>query len=227
VSFVITLPARPSLAIAGAAERFPVRRVYCVGRNYPEHAREVGHDPLVEPPFFFGKPADALVQGDTVRYPPATGELHHEVELVVALADGGADLDADEACACIFGYAVGVDLTRRDLQRAAKAKGQPWDMSKGFDESAPLGLLQPASRIGHPRAGAIELAVNGGLRQRGDLAQMSWPVPAVIARLSQLVRLAPGDLIFTGTPAGIGALQRGDRVHAQIAGVGEHRFTVT
>jgi fumarylpyruvate hydrolase len=216
----------PSLAVAGTDARFPVRRIFCVGRNYADHAREMGHDPSREPPFFFTKPADAVVQRETVRYPPATSDLHHEVELVVALQSGGADLAIGEALGCVFGYAVGVDLTRRDLQARAKAKGHPWDMGKGFDESAPIGVVQPASAIGHPQRGAIALAVNGELRQQGDLSQMIWSIPEVIAELSHLVRLAPGDLIFTGTPAGVAALVRGDRLRGEIAGVGMVEFAL-
>ena len=216
----------PSLSVADTDARFPLRRIFCVGRNYAEHAREMGHDPTREPPFFFTKPADAAVQRETVAYPPATADLHHEVELVVALKAGGADLSPEVALDCVFGYAVGVDLTRRDLQAKAKAKGHPWDMGKGFDESGPIGILQPAAAIGHPQRGAITLAVNGETRQRGDLAQMIWSIPEVIAELSRLVRLAPGDLIFTGTPAGVSAIVRGDRISGQIAGVGNLAFTL-
>jgi fumarylpyruvate hydrolase len=175
-----------------------------------------------EAPFFFTKPADAIVpEGGDVPYPPATADLHHEVELVVALQSGGADIAAADALAHVYGYAVGIDLTRRDLQAEAKEKGRPWDMAKGFDCSAPLSALKPAEEIGHPSAGAITLAVNGETRQRGDLADMIWSVPEIIAALSALVRLAPGDLIFTGTPAGVGAAARGDALHAGIAGVAE------
>lgn len=201
---------------------FPVRRVYCVGRNYADHAREMGHDPNREPPFFFGKPGDAIVPGGgDIPYPPATSELHHEVELVVALSRGGRDIPVEAALDCVFGYAVGLDLTRRDLQARAKEKGQPWDMAKGFDQSGPVSPLVPAARMGHPRAGGIWLRVNGEVRQRGDLAQMTWSVAEILAHLSRYVALAPGDLVFTGTPAGVGPLVKGDRVRCGIDGLGE------
>lgn len=211
---------RPALPVRGSDVLFPVRRIYCVGRNFAEHAREMGHDPALEPPFFFSKPADALVvaPGD-VAYPPATGDLQHEVELVVALAAGGRSLDAAQARASIYGYGVGLDLTRRDLQRAARDKGQPWDMGKGFDQSAPVSELVPASMCGHPRSGCIALSVNGQLRQQGDLADMILDVDALIQRLSTLIELRAGDLLFTGTPAGVAALRPGDRVSASVAGV--------
>lgn len=222
MDFVISPPPAVSLPVAGTADRFPVRRVYCVGRNYADHAREMGQDPEREPPFFFSKPADALVPGGgAIAYPPQTANLQHEIELVVALAGGGANIPVAQALDKVFGYAVGLDLTRRDLQQRAKDKGHPWDLGKGFDQSAPIGELQPASRVGHPQRGAITLEVNGDLRQRGDLAQMSWSVAEVIAKLSESVRLAPGDLIFTGTPAGVSAIVRGDRLRGVVDGVGE------
>lgn len=210
----------PVLPVRDVDAVFPVRRIYCVGRNYADHAREMGHDPSREQPFFFSKPADALVApGLPVAYPPATSDLQHEVELVVALADGGRNLDARRARACIYGYGVGLDLTRRDLQRAARDKGQPWDMGKGFDASAPMSALVPASVCGHPRSGRIELSVNGQMRQQGDLADMILDVETLIGRLSALVELRAGDLLFTGTPAGVAALLPGDRVRAAVAGV--------
>ena len=219
---VIPVPAIPSLSVRGSDARFPVRRVYCVGRNYADHAREMGGDPNREPPFFFGKPQDTVVPGGgALPYPPATANLHHEVELVVALARGGQDLSPEAALACIFGYAVGIDLTRRDLQAKAKDKGQPWDTAKGFDQSAPVSEVVPASTLGHPGSGSIWLQVNGVERQRGDLSQMTWRVPEVISHLSRFFTLAPGDLIFTGTPAGVGALVRGDQVRCGIDGIGE------
>lgn len=216
-----------SVPVVGSDRRFPVRRVYCVGRNYAEHAREMGADGR-EPPFFFSKPADALVPGDEglvreVRYPLATANLQHEVELVVALRRGGANLSLDEALDCVFGYAVGFDLTRRDLQSSAKEKGHPWDMGKGFDEGGPIGAIHPVAAVGHPAAGAIWLKVNGELRQNGLLEQMSWRVGEVIANLSRYVRLAAGDLIFTGTPAGVSTVVRGDMLEGGIAGLGELR----
>ena len=200
---------------------FPVRRIFCVGRNYAAHAREMGSDPNREPPFFFTKPADAVVPGgEETPYPTSTANLHHEMELVVAIGKGGAEVAAAEALDLVFGYAAGLDLTRRDLQDEAKATRRPWDMSKGFDASAPIGEIVPATQAGHPAEGPITLKVNGEMRQRGDLADQIWPVPEIIAALSKLVRLAPGDLIFTGTPDGVGALHRGDVLEGEIAGVG-------
>jgi fumarylpyruvate hydrolase len=221
----IPAPPVPALPVAGTEASFPVRRVYCVGRNYAAHAREMG-DTGREPPFFFCKPADAVFAGTEASYPPATSELHHEVELVVALRGGGAHLRSDQALEQVFGYAVGIDLTRRDLQRAAKKNGRPWDMAKGFDQSGPCSAIRTATDVGHPTAGSIDLAVNGEPRQHGDLADMIWSVPEVIAHLSRLVRLAPGDLIFTGTPAGVGPLTPGDSVLAQIAGVGSLEIVI-
>lgn len=200
---------------------FPVRRIFCVGRNYAAHAREMGNDPSREPPFFFTKPADALVQGgQDTPYPSETNNLHHEIELVVAIGTGGRRINPGEALSHVFGYAVGVDLTRRDIQDEAKALRRPWDMSKGFDASAPIGLIAPASSIGHPAAGRIALSVNGKTRQEGDLADQIWAVPDIIATLSCFVALAPGDLIFTGTPEGVGAIVKGDVLDGEISGVG-------
>lgn len=231
MSYVFSPAPQPSLAVADSDARFPIRRVYCVGRNYADHAREMGaHEQADgrEPPFFFSKPADAVVAGGDVPYPPATANLQHEVELVVALGEEtakagrqGADIPAADALRCVFGYAVGFDLTRRDVQGRAKEKGHPWDMGKGFDASAPTGLLHSAAAVGHPGQGSIWLKVNGELRQNGDLASMSWKVAEVIANLSTFVRLAPGDLIFTGTPAGVSTVVRGDVLEGGVAGVGE------
>lgn len=211
---------RSSLPIVGSDQRFPVRRVFCVGRNYAEHAREMGHDPNREPPFFFGKDAAALTTAERVPYPPATTDLHHEVELVVALAKGGQDLLPEQVRDHVFGYAVGIDLTRRDLQAEAKRLARPWYLAKSFLGGAPIGAIQPAGAIGHPQSGRIRLSVNGALRQDGDLTQMIWTVEEIAAILSQFDRLLPGDLIFTGTPAGVGAVGPGDRLEAEIAGVG-------
>jgi fumarylpyruvate hydrolase len=221
--FAITPPATPSLAIFGSSARFPIRRVFCVGRNYATHAREMGSDPDREPPFFFTKPADAVVPAEgALPYPPATQDLHHEIELVVALRAGGADIPADEALAKVWGYGVGIDLTRRDMQAVAKDAGRPWDMAKGFDASAPCTPLRPVSAFGHPGEDAcIRITVNGETRQDGCLNEMIWPIADIISHLSRLVTLAPGDLIFTGTPGGVGALQPGDRVHGEVAGVDE------
>lgn len=199
---------------------FPVRRIFCVARNYADHAREMGSDPVREAPFFFMKPADAILPNHSVLpYPPATANLHHEIELVVALAQGGSDIAAERANDCLFGYAVGLDMTRRDLQAAAKAKGQPWDMSKGFDFSAPIAALTPRSACGAITRGKIELKVNGEVRQSGDIADMIWSIPEIVSQLSRLVELRPGDLIFTGTPAGVGAVVKGDRLEGSVAGL--------
>ncbi|MEW6370177.1 MAG: fumarylacetoacetate hydrolase family protein [Pseudomonadota bacterium] len=221
--YAFTPPGIPSLAIFGSSARFPIRRVFCVGRNYAAHAREMGSDPNREPPFFFMKPADAVVPAEgALPYPPATEDLHHEIELVVALRSGGTDIPADEALAKVWGYGVGLDLTRRDLQAVAKENGRPWDMAKGFDASAPCSPLRPVSSFGHPSEDAcIRMTVNGEVRQEGALTEMIWPIADIISHLSRLVTLAPGDLIFTGTPAGVGALKPGDRVHGEVAGVDE------
>lgn len=217
------LPPPPTIAVpVTGGGLFPVRRVYCVGRNYAEHVREMGGDPdRGDPPFFFGKPADALVvEGGDVPYPPGTSDLHHEMELVVAIGRGGAAIEPAEALRHVFGYAAGIDLTRRDLQAAAKKAGRPWDMAKGFDRSGPIGMIRRADGTGHPATGRIRLAVNGETRQDADLSAMIWSVPEVIAALSGLVRLEPGDLIFTGTPAGVSAVRPGDRLAGEIDGVG-------
>ena len=199
---------------------FPIRRVFCIGRNYADHAREMGSDPQREEPFFFTKPADAVLPSHSVMpYPPGTRNLHHEVELVVALAAGGVNSPLAAADDHVFGYAVGLDMTRRDLQAAAKEKGQPWDMAKGFDHSAPCSAITRKASSGVIAQGKIELKVNGALRQSGDLGDMIWKVPEIINRLSQLVALLPGDLIFTGTPAGVGAVVRGDRLEATATGL--------
>ncbi|MCL4189538.1 MAG: fumarylacetoacetate hydrolase family protein [Rhodobacteraceae bacterium] len=220
-AFVLPPPPVPSVAVAGSAARLPVRRIFCVGRNYAAHAREMGRDPDREPPFFFTKPADALVDDRAgVAYPPATAELHHEGELVVALGRGGRDIAPAAALALVWGYGIGNDLTRRDLQAEAKAAGRPWDMGKGFDASAPCGPIHPVAAVGHPDRGALTVHVNGTLRQRGDLAELIWPVPEIIACLSRLVALAPGDLIYTGTPAGVGALVPGDVCEVAVDGLG-------
>ena len=217
----------PAAAIAGSATRFPVRRIFCIGRNYAEHAAEMGASIDRGNPVFFCKPADAIVvDGADVPYPQATKELHHEVEMVVALHSGGIDIAEADALTHVFGYAVGLDLTRRDLQAIAKAKGMPWDTAKAFDHSAPLSPIRPAAEIGHPRSAALTLAVNGQLRQQSDIAQMIFNVPEMLARLSRLFELKAGDLVFTGTPEGVGPLVRGDAVHAQLAGLTELRCRI-
>jgi fumarylpyruvate hydrolase len=206
----------PSIAISGSELPFQVRRIYCVGRNYADHAREMGGDPQREFPFFFSKPADAVVpSGWRLPFPVKTSDLHHEVELVIGLNKGGANIHAADAASMIFGYAVGIDLTRRDLQTEAKKTGRPWDMAKGFDHSAPVGAI---TRGPPPTAGSITLTIDGNLRQRGDLKDMIWSVAEIIAALSTYVELAPGDLIFTGTPAGVGPIRRGETVRGMITG---------
>lgn len=217
-------PAQPTVPVEGSDAVFPVRRILCVGRNYAAHAREMGADTR-DPPFFFSKPADAVAPlEDQIPYPPATSDLHHEIELVVALKSGGANLTLDEARACVFGYAVGVDLTRRDLQGAAKAKGHPWEAGKAFDASAPISAIRV---MDEPAAGAaVTLSVNGQERQRGEIGDMIWNVAEVIAKASELWALAPGDLIFTGTPEGVGAIARGDAVVGEVEGVGRLEFTL-
>ena len=223
--YVIPPPPVPAVPVRGGG-LFPVRRVFCVGRNYAEHAREMGHDPEREAPFFFMKPADTLlVGGADLPYPPLTHDLHHEMELVVALGSGGADIAAGHALAHVWGYAAGLDMTRRDLQAEAKKAGRPWDMGKGFDASAPIGEVMPADGF-DPTRGAITLTVNGVVRQSSDLSQLIWSVAETIAILSTYVTLAAGDLIFTGTPAGVAAVQRGDLMEGSVAGVGTVRTMV-
>jgi len=224
---VYAAPPPVTLPVVGMDGVAPVHRVYCVGRNYAEHAREMGHDPDRTPPFFFSKPADAIVaEGGDIPYPVQTSDLHHEIELVVVLDKGGAGIAVDDALDHVFGYAVGIDLTRRDLQGEAKKAGRPWDLSKGFDASAPCSAVQPASAIGHPTSGAIWLKVNGDMRQTGDLAQQIWNVPETISYLSGFITLKAGDLIFTGTPAGVGAVVKGDRLEGHIDGIGDLAITL-
>jgi fumarylpyruvate hydrolase len=225
--YAIAPAAIPTVAVAGSDAVFPVARVYCVGRNYAEHAIEMGHDPDREPPFFFMKPADAVVPNGRLAFPTQTRELHHEIELVVALAEGGSGIGVDRALDHVFGYAVGLDMTRRDLQAAAKKAGRPWDMAKGFDESAPMSPIRPAEEIGHPTHGAVWLRINGEPRQEGDLDQQIWKVPETIAYLSTLVTLRPGDLIMTGTPKGVGRVEPGDLLEGHIDGVGDLSVSYT
>jgi len=232
MAFVFPPHQLAALPVAASADLFPVRRVYCVGRNYADHAREMGAIEQAEgrePPFFFMKPGDTVVSGSgelSVDYPPLTQNLHHEVELVVALGAGGANVAVDQAKGLIFGYAVGLDLTRRDIQGRAKEKGHPWDMGKGFDQSAVAGVIQPVAQVGHPVRGRIWLKVNGETRQDGDLAAMLWKVDDIIANLSTLVRLEAGDLIYTGTPAGVGPLLRGDVLEGGVDGIGTLRTRI-
>ena len=222
--YAFTAAATPSIAIAGSELRFPVHRIYCIGRNYAEHAKEMGASVSRDAPVFFMKPNDAIVvDGADVPYPSATADLHHEVELVVALAAGGRDLDTAAARAAIFGYAVGLDLTRRDLQARAKAGGLPWDIAKGFDASAPIGAIARVADVGHPTHGELHLAVNDATRQRADIATMVLPVTDILCALSSLYELRAGDLVYTGTPAGVSALQRGDRFVASFPGLPDAR----
>jgi fumarylpyruvate hydrolase len=215
----------PALAVQGGSS-FPARHVWCVGRNYAAHAREMGADPTAAEPIFFSKPAAALIQAKQVAYPADTAELHHEVELVVALGQGGRDLDAQAALAGVAYYAVGVDLTRRDVQTRAKAAGHPWEMSKAFDQSAPLGLLVPAAQWSPSPEQEISLRVGDALRQRAPLSDMIWSVGELLALLSARVTLQPGDLVFTGTPAGVGPLHVGDRVAAEVEGLPRLEFQI-
>lgn len=227
VDFVFSPASQASVAVDDSEQRFPVRRVFCVGRNYSAHAREMGKDPEREPPFFFSKPADAVVPASgTIPYPSLTSNLHHEVELVVAIGGSGSDVSPDDALSLVWGYGAGVDLTRRDIQDEAKKLSRPWDWAKGFDASAPCSPLKPASRVGNPSEGRVWLKVNGELRQQGDLSDQIWPVADVISYVSQSVALRPGDLIYTGTPAGVGALHPGDVVRGGVDGVGEFVFTI-
>ncbi|MDE2155040.1 MAG: fumarylacetoacetate hydrolase family protein [Xanthomonadaceae bacterium] len=220
MDFIIAPPVPPSLPIIGSDRRFAIRRVFCIGRNYAEHAREMGAGVDKSSPLFFCKPADAVVSdGADVPYPQATADLHHEVEMVVALGGGGSDLTPEQAAALVWGHGVGLDLTRRDLQAQAKAKGHPWDVAKAFDHSAPVSALCPASERMPDADTVLRLGVNGRLRQQTRLGEMVHSVPEIIAALSRLFALKPGDLIFTGTPAGVAALQRGDRFEAELEGM--------
>ena len=227
MAYVITPPHQPTLPVKGSDQLFPVHRIYCVGRNYAEHAREMGSDPDREPPFFFQKNADNVLTSGKLPYPSQTKDLHFEIELVVALKSGGANIKPADALGHVYGYAVGLDMTRRDLQNAAKNTGRPWEVGKAFERSAPCTPIVPATAIGHPSKGAIWIDVNGERRQTGDLAQMLWDIPHQIAFLSGLFELAAGDLIFTGTPAGVGSTNAGDRLHGHVDGVGDLEVVVS
>lgn len=218
--YVIAPPPVAALPVEGSDRLFPVNRVFCIGRNYADHAVEMGHDPSREPPFFFLKSPGSLTADGFFPYPPWSSDVHHEVEMVVALHKGGSDIGPQEALEHVWGYGVGLDMTRRDLQAEAKTLGRPWEVGKSFERSAPCGPLVPASRIGHPAKGAVTLDVNGRRRQAGDLAQMIWTVPEMIAILSRDFELRPGDVIMTGTPSGVGPVSRGDRMLARVEGVG-------
>ncbi|MEO6023485.1 MAG: fumarylacetoacetate hydrolase family protein [Burkholderiales bacterium] len=227
MDYVIPLWQTSSVVVSKATKRFPVHRIYCVGRNYAEHAKEMGGDPEREPPFFFCKPADAVVtSGSAIPYPLATKNFHHEVELVVALNSGGTRIKPEAALDAVFGYAVGVDLTRRDLQQAMRDKGRPWDVGKAFDRAAPTGALHTVAEVGHLASAKIALKVNDVTKQQGDVKDMVWNVAEIISHLSGLFELQAGDLIFTGTPAGVGPLQVGDRVDASIAGLSPLKFSI-
>jgi fumarylpyruvate hydrolase len=224
--YVIPAPPQPVIAVAGSSKVFPVRRIWCVGRNYIEHIREMGQDERL-PPFYFAKPADAIVpDGGTVPYPSLTKDMHHEVELVVAIKTGGRNIPVGQANDHVYGYAAGIDLTRRDLQIASRDLKRPWEIGKAFDHSAPCGALKPASEIGHPTNARIALSCNGKVRQDGNLNQMIWNVPEIIADLSKMVELAPGDIIMTGTPAGVAATVAGDKLECSIEGVGTCTVTI-
>ncbi len=232
MAFVIPKSPRPAIAVAGGDDLFPVRRIYCVGRNYAEHAREMGHDPDRGPPFFFQKSPDNLIaaaapEGGDFPYPVQSDNVHFEIELVVALSGGGTDIPEDKALDRVWGYAAGLDMTRRDLQGQAKKMGRPWDVGKAFEHSAPIGLIHPVAETGHLSEGRIWLNVNGETRQDGNLNQLIWSLPEVIAHLSGLFDLRPGDLIFTGTPAGVGPVQKGDVMEGGVDGLSEIKVTVT
>lgn len=226
-AYVIAAPQVPTLPVEGTEALFPVHRIYCVGRNFADHAIEMGHDPTREPPFFFQKnPDNLVVSGATIPYPARTSDVHYEIEMVVALKDGGENIPLEKALDHVYGYGVGIDLTRRDLQGEAKKLGRPWEVGKAFEQSAPATALVPASRIGHPSSGRIWLSVNGEVKQDGNLNQMIWKVPEMIAELSTLFRLMPGDLIFAGTPAGVGPVKAGDVLEGGVEGVGALKVTI-
>lgn len=218
--FVIDAPPAATLPVAGTDAVFPVRRIYCIGRNYAAHAVEMGHDPNRDPPFFFQKNADNLDASGEFPYPPHSGDVHHETEMAVALKSGGTNISVDTALDHVFGYGVALDMTRRDLQDVAKKLSRPWEIAKAFERSAPAGPLHPVSEIGHPDKGRVELRVNGEVRQEGDLAQMIWKVPEMISYLSEYFELAAGDVILSGTPSGVAPVVRGDVLEATIEGVG-------
>ncbi|MCH9807151.1 MAG: fumarylacetoacetate hydrolase family protein [Alphaproteobacteria bacterium] len=220
MEYVFRPEAVPVVPVLGTASMFPVHRIYCIGRNYAEHAREMGHDPDREPPFFFQKAASDILTSGALHYPAETSELHFEIEMVVALGDGGTGVSVSDALGKVFGYGVGLDMTRRDLQGAAKKLGRPWDIGKSFSGAAPCSALLPVAQVGHPERGAVRLSVNGETRQSGDLSQMIWSVGEQISELSRFFELRPGDLIFTGTPAGVGPVVRGDRMVGEVEGVG-------
>ena len=217
--YVIPTPIRPSLPVKGTSERFPVRRVYCIGRNYADHAIEMGHDPEKEPPFFFQKNAENIDSSGEFPYPPETNDVHFEVEMIVALKSGGTNIELAEAMQLVFGYGVGLDMTRRDLQGEMKKLGRPWEIGKAFERSAPMGPLVPINKTGQLDSGVISLSVDGTVRQNGDLNQMIWKVPEQIAYLSRFYDIAAGDLIMTGTPAGVGSIHKGEIMECRVDGI--------
>lgn len=227
MDYIFPPQAQTALPIRGSNKLFPVNRVYCVGRNYAAHAIEMGHDPDKEPPFFFQKnPDNILLEGKDFPYPPMTGDVHHEIEMVVALKSGGSNIPADKALDCVFGYGVSLDMTRRDLQGQMKKLGRPWEIGKAFEHSAPCSELVPADEIGHPQEGTVWLKINGETRQEGDLNQLIWKIPEMISYLSDHFTLNSGDIILTGTPAGVGPVQRGDQMHGHVEGVGDLKVAV-
>ncbi|MEM6971572.1 MAG: fumarylacetoacetate hydrolase family protein [Pseudomonadota bacterium] len=226
-AYAITPPTQPALPIKGAEAMFPVRRIYCIGRNYAAHAVEMGHDPDREPPFFFQKNPDNIDLTGEFPYPPKSSDVHFEMEMIVALGTGGTDIPVERALEHVWGYGLGLDMTRRDLQGVAKKMGRPWEIGKAFERSAPCGPLIPASEIGHPDHGLVTLHVNREKRQEGDLNQMIWKTPEMISYLSEHFTLAPGDIIMSGTPAGVGAIQKGDVMEGAVEGIGTLTVTVT
>jgi fumarylpyruvate hydrolase len=226
MKYVIDPPRQAALPIRGSSDLFPVHRIYCIGRNYAEHAREMGHDPNKEPPFFFQKNPDNLRTDGKFPYPSGTSDVHFEIEMIVALKSGGINIKTEDALSHIWGYGIGLDMTRRDLQGEAKKLGRPWEIGKAFEHSAPCTALIPATEIGHPTTGAIWLDVNGKRRQSGDLNQMIWDIPGQIAYISSLFELKAGDIIMTGTPSGVGAIVKGDKLHGHVDGVGDLEVAV-
>jgi len=227
MTYIFPPQKQTALPVRGTEDLFPVNRVYCVGRNYAAHTIEMGHDPTKEAPFFFQKnPDNILLEGENFPYPTMTSDVHHEIEMVVALKSGGDNISVDNAMDCVFGYGVALDMTRRDLQGQMKKQGRPWEIGKAFEKSAPCSALVPADEIGHPAEGAVWLKINGETRQQGNLDQLIWKIPEMIAYLSELFTLHSGDLILTGTPSGVGPVQRGDKLHGHVAGVGDIKVDV-
>jgi fumarylpyruvate hydrolase len=227
MTYIFPPQKQTALPVRGTDDLFPVNRVYCVGRNYAAHSIEMGHDPTKEAPFFFQKnPDNILLEGNDFPYPGMTSDVHHEIELAVALKSGGDNIAADNAMDCVFGYAIALDMTRRDLQGQMKKQGRPWEIGKAFEKSAPCSKLVSADEIGHPVEGAVWLEINGEIRQQGNLDQLIWKIPEMIAYLSELFTLHSGDIILTGTPSGVGPVQRGDQLHGHVDGVGDIKVNV-